>query len=354
MIKINLLPSHIHQRRQVKIAVTLVVAMVAAEVAGMVMARAQPSRDIVALQSSLDEKNARIKKLNDSAGKATTARNDEDSFKPKYDFITGMLDYNKKYPALYRNTAHYTDKEVMFLTLESTTNSLKFNAYVSNPTDLSRMMLGLSRDPDFDGLPQVSGNPGYDSSEEVKRQQQENGIIPESGVIGGEIVGGAGGNSPGGMNGGAAMPGMPGGMNGMGGGSARVLPGMAGAAPTGPPPGMPGMGGMSGMGGMNGAGGGNGPGGAGAQESGDLKVLKILAAMKKPKGFLVTVSCALKSPISRPNYGTADSQAGGGGGGGGGGMPGMPGMGGPGGGMGGPMPGMTMPGGPGMSNGPGR
>jgi hypothetical protein len=245
----------------------------------------------------------------------------EAALAPKYDFIRNMLEYNREYPDLYARTAGYTYREAMFLNLEAFGSQLKFDAYVSDPADVARLMVGLSNSPDFSGLPQISGVPDYNSAERKKREQELNAEnVPDSLVIGGMVGapggGGSMGNSP------MGMPGYPGG-GGYPGGAPSGMSGMSGNSPGGAPMGMSGY-----------PGGGGGAGGGG---TGSLTLLQLEQAKVKPRGFTVTVTCALNKPTVRPTYGTSESQLGSSGGGGGGGMGGMGGGMGNGPGMGGMM-----------------
>jgi hypothetical protein len=244
----------------------------------------------------------------------------EQGLQPKLDFINNMLAYNRQYPGLYTRTAGYTYREVTLLNLEATSNQLKFDAYVSNPVDVSRVMLYLTQSPDFQGLPQVSGVPGFSAKEERERllaqiqaqmqeqQAQQQDAVPGSDVIG-AIPGGPGqagypgANGPGG-NGAEGSSGYPG-ANGPGGNSAEY------GGSNGPSSGSEGSSG-------NGPGGNGGEGGGGGNSG--IGVLALEGARQKPRGFTITVTCALTAPITRPSYGTSDAQAGatnsGGGGGG--------------------------------------
>lgn len=327
MIKINLLPPHIHQRKQIKVAVAVVGVMLIAEIAGMLAMRTGPQAEKARLTADLADKTVKLGGVKTVGTNASTVLQSEQALAPKYNFMTEMLKYNRAFPDLYTRTAGYTYREAMFLNLEAFGSQLKFDAYVSDPADVARLMVGLSNSPDFTGLPQVSGVPDYNSAEREKRKQELNAEnVPDSLVIGGMIgaPGGAGGYPGGGMPGGypGGMPGgYPGGMSG----------GMPGNGPGGMPGGGPAMPGMPGMGG----GYPGGAGGSGGGGTGSLTLLKLEQAKLKPRGFTVTVTCALKQPTTRPTYGTSESQLGSSGGGGGGMMGGYPGMSGgpPGGGM---------------------
>jgi hypothetical protein len=324
MIKINLLPPHIHQRKQVKVAVGIVVVMLAAEIGGLLAARSGPLAEQARLEARQAEVQGMLNQVKAVESQAATVLGEEAALAPKYNFITEMLKYNTAYPDLYTRTAGYTYREVTFLNLEATANQLKFDAYVSSPSDVARLMIGLSNSPDFTQLPTITGVPNYDAAERRQREAELNeSNIPDSLIIGGVAGAGMSGGYPG--MGGPAMGGYPG-MSGSG------YPGMSG--PEVGPPGMSGSGapamGAAEMGGYPGSGGGGG--------GGDISKFGLQTAKLKPRGFTITVTCGLKNPISRPTYGNSESQLGGGGGGMMGGYPGM---------MGGGPPGPS-----GMSNGP--
>jgi hypothetical protein len=333
MIKLNLLPPSIDADRKRNIAIAVVVLLLAAEGGGLVAARIKPAADNVRYKARLDSAQADLSRLQKYSQDVAPILAKESGLAPRFDFIKGLVAYNKAYPGLYKRAAGFTYAEVTLLNLEATSNQLKFDAYVTNPADVSRLLLGLSKNPDFQGLPIISNLPGFDEEEQRKRKsdekaQQAAADLPKSLVIG-EY--GTGSDLPPGYGGASGASGMPGGGgNGPDAGALQAgtmaAPGGGGNGPGAGTPiggmsmGAPGEGGVS----MIGAGaGGNGPGGSGSAGggggSGDLSKFKLEGAVRKPRGFTVTVTCALKNPISRPSYGSSDSQAGGGGGGTGGG-----------------------------------
>src|SRR4051794_40848167 len=119
MLKINLLPPYINQRKQVRVATGIVTLLVAAEIAALVMAQAGPRKvheDLLKEQADTQTKVDALKKLGDASSQVLAK---EAALAPKYDFIKGMMEYNKAYPKLYEATAGYTYKEVMFLDMEA-------------------------------------------------------------------------------------------------------------------------------------------------------------------------------------------------------------------------------------------
>lgn len=343
MLKINLLPKSINVARQRNVAIGVVTVLVAAEVGVLLFMRQAPLKHRDDLNARKTEVESHLTELQGVKSKADAVNAEESALAPKYDFLTNMVKYNKQHPALYRRIARYTYSEATFLNLEASANQVKFDAYVANPTDVSRLLLGLSRSPDLQGLPAITGVPGWDEAEEAKRRADEkkqdaNTNLPEagSGVIGAAGRGGAPGmeGSPAGYPGG--MSGYPGGSSGYpgGGGAPTAAGSFSGGSSAGG--GYPGGGGSPGGGGY--------PGGGGQGGGGDISKFNIEKARRKPRGFTVNVTCALKTPLSaRPSYADSDAQAGSGGGagggggypgGGGGGFGGYPGGGGPSGGGG--------------------
>ena len=296
MVKINLLPPYIHERKHRALAIAAVVLFVAGEIGGIFFL-SQPlqvkKRGLVDQTAAEQQKLEALTKV--STDSATLAGK-ESEIKPKYEFITGMVEFNKAYPDLYAHTAAFTYREATVLDMEASQNVLRFNAYLTEASDISRLMLGLARSDRFVGLPSVSNPPGYSAAEEAARKaaaanaEIAQGTIVGSmadpgassafgapGLAGGGFGGGFGGGAPGmmmgsgGGGGGFAGAGGPaGGMADPGGGFGAGGPGMMGSG-GGFSAGGPGMGGpdpaMGGAGGMMMSSGG-GFAGAGGPEPG--------------------------------------------------------------------------------------
>src|SRR5690606_11376878 len=143
----------------------------------------------------------------------------------KFDFFKNVEEYNRTYPELYARTAGYTYREATYLDLQASNNQLRFNAYVTTPTDVARLMLGLSNSPDFQGLPRVTGVPNYSPEEEARRRAAAVAqTMPGSTIIGGFIPGQEGsGAYPGSYPGSEGM--MPSDMGSYPGGDSGNYPG---------------------------------------------------------------------------------------------------------------------------------
>lgn len=330
MLKINLLPKSINIARQRNIAIAVVTVLIAAEVGAVLFMRQPAVKRNEELLTRRTEADQQLTELQGIKTQADGILQKEAGLAPKYDFLNNMVKYNKQLPALYRRIAAYTYSEATLLNLEASQNQLKFDAYVAKPSDVGRLLLGLSRSPDLAALPDIGGVPGYDEAQEAQRRAEERQQSQSENLpgVGTGIIGGIGGpemGGGGGYPGGMGYPGGPGGMGYPGGPGGMGYPGASsGMGYPGGPGGYPG-----GMGGYPGGPGGYPGGGAGG--GGDISKFQLEQARRKPRGFTVSVTCALKTPLlPRPSYGDSDAQAGSAGGGGGypGGFAGYPGSGG--------------------------
>ena len=325
MIKINLLPAYINQRKRMKVAIAVVTLLVAAEVAGFLIYRQGPEQQQAELTAKQQQVDNELNSLKQVGTQASAVNAEEATFKPKFQFIDNLETYNKRLPDMYSTTAAYTYREATLLSMTANGPQMAMNAYISKPDDIARLLLGLSRNPEFSGLPTGAGNPGYDPAQELLANQRRDPNAAST-ILGGTLMPGMqfGGAGAGGAG---MMPPM------MSGGGAGMMPGMQ-MGGGGPPMGSAGAG-MMGMmgGGRMGGGGGVGAGGG----RGDLSVLPIAGSRLTPRGFTVNIAAQLLYPASSywPSYGSSDSQLGSGGGGGGS-------MGGMMGGMGPMMPGAMM------------
>jgi hypothetical protein len=263
-------------------------------------------------------------------------------------------------PNLYQRATRYVYQNAMVTGMDSTSNQLRLQVYVSDIGDLSRTFLYLHNSPDFvpngvqlgsvpefrqrirrvqnpydlpdlGSLYQVGGGNGMQISMPGNEGTYAGGMPPGDIPAGGSPYG-SGGMGPaagrmgsGGPMGGAA-PMMPmGGAAAGSGGPMSMGPmsasGAAGAGMSGGPM-SAGAGAMPGMGGSGGGGGGN--------NNGEFMPPGIdpsrLPPGATPVGSVVVITCTLKNPINRPAIGgdTGGNQGGGGGmpfGSGGGGSP---------------------------------
>ncbi|MHB1458756.1 MAG: hypothetical protein ACYC0V_17745 [Armatimonadota bacterium] len=169
--------------------------------------------------------------------------------KAKTEYITQVLAYNEKLPALYEEVTKYTYNRIEYRSINASGQSLQISAHARTIGDCGRYLLNMYRAGHIFTSVAISAIPGYPA---------------------GSTGGGGGGGMMGGM-----MGGMPGGMPGM-----PTMPGMAGGMPGMPGGGMPGM-----IGGTSGG------------ISGGTTTRTAIS-----RGFDFTVTCGLVEPIGAPTY----------------------------------------------------
>lgn len=242
MMKINLLPRSINERKVVKnVAITFGVLVVAVILIGVLYTQMVMIPKVQSMESeaqrveTLEQVVMGIEKERDGwKGKIPP-------IKQKLDFIKGVLDYNLKYPRLYEEVAKWTYEKVAYTGLTCDGTQMAMSARAKSLDDLGRFLLNMYRATDLFTEVTISGVPGYGAA----------GAQPS--------FGGAPGM-------GMEMPGM--------------MP---------PPMPMPGMGMSEG-----------GPLGANMSGMGAITVGAIRTA--GPRYIEFSVNCKLKTPITAPAF----------------------------------------------------
>jgi len=341
LVKINLLPAHYLERKKVRTAWVVIVVLLLAEIGGLIYASEAIRRQAAPIQAQIEVKTREKSDLDALRASINQLNEKMNATKPLTDFIEAMMKFNTRRPEIYERAARYTDRDVYVLSMAAGANSFQMQAYVSDYMSAARFLRYMNSNPDFATVA-MSAVPSFAEMEQRNSQRLLAEIQRQMGQIQGQLAppGSFGAFMPPGGPSEGLMP--PGGGPAMGGfGGDPTLGGaMAGNGPAfggppggfgdmgypgGGPPGMPGRGGMAGPG----APGGFDPSGGrqGATQLVGLPPLALVPPSRWPKGFVVTLNAVLREPITRPTYGSAAQQLGGGGGFGGPGGP--PGMGGP-------------------------
>jgi len=162
MIKINLLPKSIYERRIVKNTAVLFGVLVVAVVAigivythlflvPMVQAQEQDAaaaedieRQVVAIEKERDEWKAKVPAI-----------------QQKLDFIRNVLEYNKKYPKLFEDVARWTYEKVAYTDMASDGAQVSMTARATSLDDIGRFLLNMYRATALFTEVTISGVPGY-------------------------------------------------------------------------------------------------------------------------------------------------------------------------------------------------
>src|SRR5690348_9331350 len=98
MIKINLLPAYINQRKRMKVAIAVVTLLVAAEVAGFIIYRQGPVQQGEELTQRQQQVEGELSALQTVGTKANAVNAEEATFAPKKNFIDRIKLYNERLP----------------------------------------------------------------------------------------------------------------------------------------------------------------------------------------------------------------------------------------------------------------
>jgi hypothetical protein len=253
MLRINLLPAYIAERKKTQLAWWLAggtAALLCAIPAVYALVVQSPAYSKILGEAT--EANATADQTRKAQADATEERSKIDPIKKKVEFVKNVQYYNTLPGQIYRNAARYTDKDVEYNSMQVAGDTLQISAFVPSLENYGRFFITLFQNPDVKGV-SVKGLQGWPSQQagsgtatgatgEIRRgfpvavtAQLKGSVLPPAPPV--SPAGGGAGGGFGGMMGGGGMSGsMGGGM--MGGGGMRG----GGASMGGPPAGMGGKG----------------------------------------------------------------------------------------------------------------
>ncbi len=373
MLRIDLLPKYVQQRRLTRRLVPLFLFIFALFVAVPLALYFYEKGQLATITQQANDAVTGKAKTDALKSQATTTISQVAPIQAKLQFVTDGDAYMRKWVALYNTLADTTPKSSFIYTgasVSGTTMSIK--AYSPSVEEVGRYLQVMYHEPDFVTVA-VDRIPAY--PENVRHLYFLNGVLVFADGATGSTGGGQAGGAQGGYSGGqGGYPGGPGGFSGGGGQNGAAASGApANYTPdalgpngpsnlppgVGPPPpqltgGVVAGGGPQGQGsnpqGQNGAAGGYSErflqvAGKGISPFASpairdqilAKKLRQVAQVTVAKGFDINVTATLKQALTPPSLPGAAPAGGPGGPGGPGGFPGGPG------GRGGPPPGMGSP-----------
>ncbi|MDR3710019.1 MAG: hypothetical protein P4L33_17125 [Capsulimonadaceae bacterium] len=163
MLRINLLPSYVAQRRLTKQLTAIFVLSFGCIVTLMAgyAATLQPR-----LQKVTDEANAAVAakaKIDSLTQQATTVSGQLPAIQTKVTFVKDLQEYNLAYAKLYTNVARYTSPKILYKSLKASGTTLTMDAYAPSLPDLTRYMQIMYNEPDIKAL-SISAIPAYRSA----------------------------------------------------------------------------------------------------------------------------------------------------------------------------------------------
>lgn len=279
MLRINLLPAYIAERRKTRLTIAAFSAAFLAVTGGLLAYYFVKEAQVQDLEAKASAEETAAQAVQAIQAQAQTTRSGVQPILDKVSYVDQVRFYNTLRPRIYRQVAAYTHKDIQYNSMAVTGRSLAVSAFAKNLSDIGRFLITMFGNPDLTAV-SVSGPPGWPAGQ----------------------AGGGGGAAGGYPGGGGGYPG--GGLEGPGAGGFEGPP--AGGFPGGDMPG----GGYPGGGGFPGAGG-------------------VTAQQPPRRGYPFTITGVLVQPVTPPAPPAIGRPGGGGGFGGPGGMGGYPGMGGP-------------------------
>ncbi len=192
MIKINLLPKTIGQKRVVRNTAILMGCVLVLVIAVGVAYGFKLKGEVAAMEELASATEAWKARVEGIQKQAQEIREQTKPIKEKFDFIKDVLKYNEKYPALYEEIAKWTYEKVSLTGLQCDGQQVVMQAHVKTLDDLGRYLLNMYRAVHLFTEVTISGIPGYGEG----GGQPQYGIPtverPAGGEIGGSMAGLAG------------------------------------------------------------------------------------------------------------------------------------------------------------------
>ena len=163
MIKINLLPRTIDEKRAVRnMAMVLGVLLVAIIAAGFTFSL-KLRGDVKTMEERAEAAKAWKERVERIQAEASAVRKSIEPIQQKVDFVNAVLDYNQKYPKLYKEIAKWTYEKVIYSSLQPSADGVQvqMQARVKTLDDLGRYLLNMYRATDLFTSVTISGIPGY-------------------------------------------------------------------------------------------------------------------------------------------------------------------------------------------------
>ncbi|OFX17421.1 MAG: hypothetical protein A2Z18_03615 [Armatimonadetes bacterium RBG_16_58_9] len=161
MIKINLLPKTINEKRVVRsLAILFGIIFVAIIVGGFGFTTNLGAKadDMEAQAAAAEQRKTEVEAIKTEA---TSARSRIEPVKKKTDFINDVLDYNVKMPRLYEEIAKWAYEKVEYRSFQFNGTNVVIQARVKTLDDLGRYLLNMYRATDLFSQVSIDGVPGY-------------------------------------------------------------------------------------------------------------------------------------------------------------------------------------------------
>ncbi|MDQ2799712.1 MAG: hypothetical protein M3Y13_08735, partial [Armatimonadota bacterium] len=192
MLRINLLPTYVTQRRKVKTAIILwliAFAVLAAAPTAYYFGIRAHEKDLEAQATDAETKQ---KVTQDLRTLATNTIAKVAPIQADLDFVKQVHEYARKWVALYVTLAHYTDPSMIYTDAATNGATMTIKAHSPSVAEVGRYLQAIYKEPDFQTV-SIDKLPGYPENvlDKVYLGSKLIGIIDQNGGNGG----GSGGSS---------------------------------------------------------------------------------------------------------------------------------------------------------------
>lgn len=163
MLKINLLPKYIFDKRKVRQTAVVFVVLFVGVVAGMVawhLSLAAKERDLRMQVADMQQKADEVKAIE---AQATAEEQRLPVIQGKVSFIESVMQYNLEYPKLYEELSKYTYNRIMYISVDPSGGQLKVGAHARSIGDCGRYLLNMYRASHIFSSVGIDAVPGWPS-----------------------------------------------------------------------------------------------------------------------------------------------------------------------------------------------
>lgn len=164
MLRINLLPPSIYERRKVRQTAILFGLIFVMAFGGMMAWWYMLGKKEAQLKSDLVIMNQRKDQVLALEGTIKAEESKIPPIKDRMDYFNAVMAYNVKFPALYEELAKYTYERVLYRSIEPANNQLTIQAHAKSLGDCGRYLLNIYRARHLFSDVKISSIPGYPSN----------------------------------------------------------------------------------------------------------------------------------------------------------------------------------------------
>lgn len=166
MIKINLLPRIVNEKKAVRNTAIFFGILLVAIIVGGITYNAKLHAAVLDMQEQANQAKQYKARVDDINAEAQKIEAETKPINEKLDFINAVLDYNTQYPRLYEEIAKWTYEKVQYISLQPSQDgtSVQMQMRVKTLDDLGRYLLNMYRATDLFTSVTISQLPGYPRS----------------------------------------------------------------------------------------------------------------------------------------------------------------------------------------------